>query len=791
VALGRDGERHPLEQVVNEVKRTQGEVVIDLGQSQSTEGMQFIEAFLDSEPNRLGEDFRQALYDHTGGHPLFTVELLRAMQERGDLVQEDGVWLEGDSLAWDQLPARVEAVIEERIARLEDEIRELLTVASVEGNDFTAQVLARIQKVEERKLLRELTQELDKRHRLVREMGEVTEGRQILSKFQFAHHLFQRYLYNGISAAERRLLHGEITDVLEEIFAGEEERIAIQLAYHSQRANQPEKASRYLRMAGDQAKASYANQDAIRYYSELLELLPERNQERFEVLQARASVYDVIAKREMQLSDAEEMLEIARALQNDGLEIDAHLACAEVYLDGEHARAIEPMQNAMKLAREFDDPVREANVLYHMGWEAWIRGNYSESRDFGEQAVEHYRQTKNKAELARTLNDLSLPLGVLDEYDEAMDAAQEGVRISREIGDRRSEATGLRRIAIVHSHLGQYKQALPYAQQALELHREVGDWSEEANALNVLGLLYAWLERWEESEAMYKQSLQNAHDLRSTIAIQFATWNLITSCHWRQARYEDAVQLMDEEIQWAMKAEDGWLIGSLNHFKGWLLFELGDEAAALMGWKVALSQMERLAPNGPFHAAALAWIAYLHARLGELSGSEAEADAVMKIAEVQSNPADRVWPTVVIAKLALFLNQPELIGRSLSQVEEGLVLLEGSDEFDAKEEALNIGAQLRIATDDLEGAYEMTQELGKLLEFVPAHPAKQDYAYTIAQVHEALGQTDEADQYLRVACDWIHLVAEQTENEEWRRSWLEDARRNAEILRVAAERGIQ
>ena len=31
VALGRDGERHPLEPIVNELKRYNGDIVIDLG----------------------------------------------------------------------------------------------------------------------------------------------------------------------------------------------------------------------------------------------------------------------------------------------------------------------------------------------------------------------------------------------------------------------------------------------------------------------------------------------------------------------------------------------------------------------------------------------------------------------------------------------------------------------------------------------------------------------------------------------------------------------------------------
>ena len=291
VALGRDSDRHPLDQVVNELKRVQGEVTLDLGTVESGEEMDFVNAFLDSEPNLLGAGFRQALFDHTGGHPLFTVELLRAMQERGDLVlNAEGNWVEGEKLDWDRLPARVEAVIEERFARLEEEIRDLLSVASVEGKDFTAQVVARIQNIEERKLLGELSQELSKHHRLVRELGEVEVAHQILSKFQFAHHLFQRYLYNGLSAAEQRLLHGEITTVLEDIFGEEVDHNAVQLAYHCQRANLQEKAIRYLRLAGDQSRTSYAKHDRWNLIYGFMRLLPEEGPERFEVLALRASV---------------------------------------------------------------------------------------------------------------------------------------------------------------------------------------------------------------------------------------------------------------------------------------------------------------------------------------------------------------------------------------------------------------------------------------------------------------------------------------------------------------------
>ena len=67
-------------------------------------------------PTAWEKTFRRELAEHTGGHPLFTVELLRAMQARGDLVRDEaGCWTEGPVLDWETLPARVEGVIEERV----------------------------------------------------------------------------------------------------------------------------------------------------------------------------------------------------------------------------------------------------------------------------------------------------------------------------------------------------------------------------------------------------------------------------------------------------------------------------------------------------------------------------------------------------------------------------------------------------------------------------------------------------------------------------------------------------
>ncbi len=88
VALGRDGARHPFEPILNELKRYYGDIVVDLSRADADEGRVFTDALIDSEPNHLDGAFRERLFTLTDGHPLFTIELLRNLQERGNLVKD-------------------------------------------------------------------------------------------------------------------------------------------------------------------------------------------------------------------------------------------------------------------------------------------------------------------------------------------------------------------------------------------------------------------------------------------------------------------------------------------------------------------------------------------------------------------------------------------------------------------------------------------------------------------------------------------------------------------------------
>jgi DNA-binding SARP family transcriptional activator/predicted ATPase len=270
---------HPLKGVLNEFKRYFGDIWVDLDRISTLEGRHFVDALLDTERNRLGETFRRALFERTEGHALFTTELLHNFQHHGDLRRDEtGQWVEGTVLNWDTLPTRVEGVIGKRIGRLSAKLRQALLVASVEGEEFTAEIVARVQGLDEHDLIRELSGELDREEYLVNAQRLHSVGAQRLSLYRFRHNLFQKYLYHTLDEVERAHLHAKVGSSMETLYSDQKEQVAVQLAHHFQRAGNASRAVDYLLLAGKRALQLSANEEAIGHFHlglALLKMLPD------------------------------------------------------------------------------------------------------------------------------------------------------------------------------------------------------------------------------------------------------------------------------------------------------------------------------------------------------------------------------------------------------------------------------------------------------------------------------------------------------------------------------------
>jgi len=449
VALGRGEERHPLEPIIHELKRDFGDIEVEVGKTQAR---QFVDDLIDTEPNRLGHKFRETLYSQTKGHPLFTVELLRNMEERGALVRDkDGRWMEGPDLDWSTLPARVDAVIEERVQRLNEKLREILTIASVEGEEFTAEVVARIQKEEVRELIKLLSRELDKRHHLVSAKGIRQLEKQRLSSYIFQHILFQRYLYNGLDQVERAELHEEVGNILEALYGEQAEEIAVQLARHFLEAGIVPKAIEYLHKAGDKAVRLSAGAEAIVHYKKALQLLkklpesPERDQ--LELALQLALAVPLMSTKGFGAPELGQAVVRARELcdrmGDTPQRFTALVQLATYYATtAQYRTALKLREQITQIAGQSKDPMLEAISYYVHVWPLLNVGELVQTVEHCKHAMAGYNPEKHgfMAYLfGYDLGVLNLGFGswaqwILGYPDQALRQLEEAMNIARKLG---------------------------------------------------------------------------------------------------------------------------------------------------------------------------------------------------------------------------------------------------------------------------------------------------------------------------------------------------------------------
>lgn len=475
VALGRRGKRHPLEPVLNELKRYLGDIWVDLGQTEEAEGRQFVDALLDTEPNRLGEAFRQALYQRTHGHPLFTVELLRNLRERGDLVQdEDDRWVEGPALDWDTLPAGTEGVLEERIGRLEDELREALTIASVEGEDFTAQVVARVQAADERGLVRRLSRELVKQHRLVSVMGTQRLGRQRLSLYRFRHNLFQRYLYNSLDEVERAYLHEDVGNVLEELYGDQAEEVAIQLARHFLEAGVEEKALKYLLLAGDRARHDYAHAEAADFYgraAEIAQRLGDVGALR-RIYEGLGDAYSVAGENERAIENYQQALEL---YTEPRVRADLYNRIGWVYHMNARdlERGLEAYEQGLQELGENTEAVEVARIHINLGYFYMFgRSDFDLAKEHLDRSLALLEDTQHLSDLARTYAYLALYHNYREDFEpeQAIEYASRSIAMTGQVADDIAAELGYINLGTAYGYRQrQWEQALPPYQEALRM----------------------------------------------------------------------------------------------------------------------------------------------------------------------------------------------------------------------------------------------------------------------------------------------------------------------------------
>jgi DNA-binding SARP family transcriptional activator len=522
-----DREQHPLEPIVHELKRSFGHIEVDLEKAQSRA---FVDAFLDSEPNLLRAPFRETLHQHTRGYPLFTVELLRGMQDRGDLLQDEGGrWVASGELNWDLLPARVEAVIAQRISRLPARLQEILDIACVEGETFTAEVVAAVDGAEQGQIVHSFSRLLDRRHHLVRASGLLRRGGQRFSQYRFRHILFQKYLYNRLDVVARAQLHHAVGLALEQLHGDQAELVSIQLARHFEEAGIVEKAVDYLHRAGDQARRVYANEEAQRYYRRALVLLegcaPDECPKDWHQRTA-AQLHENLGELLMWISQYDdasiELHEALRGIPAGALAWQArlHRRIGSLWrIQGRYGEALEAYDQAESMLES------ESPQAVDFWWQEWLAIQINriwayywtaEWREIAqlmpkvEPVMEQHGSLTHRIDVLSALCTVQFRRDRYDVSDGTLATLQEALRLSQDLGDIGTIAAARFELGFAYLWRHDFGHAEAELQAALEGAERSGDVVRQTRCLTYLTVLYRMRDKTEQAQAYADRSLAQA-----------------------------------------------------------------------------------------------------------------------------------------------------------------------------------------------------------------------------------------------------------------------------------------
>jgi predicted ATPase/predicted Ser/Thr protein kinase len=596
ISIGRGEERHPMESIRNEFKSAFGEMEIEVGKA---EERMFVDQFIDSESNRLGEKFRQTLFRQTRGHPLFTVELLRTMQERGALVKdEEGRWVQGPEFDWHTLPARIDAVIEERVNRLSEKLRETLTIASVEGEEFTAEVIARLQDAEVFALIRILSRELEKRHHLVSAKGIRQLAKRRLSLYLFQHILFQRHLYDSLDTVERAHLHEQVGTILESLYGGEAEEICVQLAHHFLEAGNTAKAIEHLMKAGRRAVRLSANEEAIAHYRKALGLLlelpetPERDQKEL-VLQLALYVPEGSSKGPGCPGASRAVLRAQELCEKIGETPQLFTALVQLsfyyaFARADYRKTLDLQERILRIAERTGDPLQKAISSYVTTWPFLNVGELTKTLEYAQRMNAEYDPAKhgflahifgfdvgilNRGFASWALWFLGYPDQARAEYVKAMEH-------SRQLGHPYTFAFALVGACEFYWFLREPENVARYLEELVAVSNEKGFVYWQAHAVFYLGEKLVLEGKIREGIAEMRRGLDIMLAVGTLTCFTRLLARMADAC-LKAGAIEAGLAAADEADEVKCKFDERYMEAEIYRLKGELLLRKGEDEEAV------------------------------------------------------------------------------------------------------------------------------------------------------------------------------------------------------------------
>jgi predicted ATPase len=466
--------------------------------------------------HQFPEEFATVLYARTEGNPLFMVDLLQHLRDRGVIVQQDDRWTLVRAVPDFQreLPESVRGMIHRKVEHLSAADRQLLMAASVQGPEFDSAVVAHVlgqaaAEVEER------LDVLERVNVFVRRIREQTfPDRTLTVRYGFVHVLYQNALYAALQPTRKAEWSAATADALSRHHGEKTASIAAELIPLFEAARDHQRAADYCLIAARNAARVFAHHEAVELARRGLTLLQ--------------SVADTPERARCELP-----LLVTLGIQ---LQFGQGYAAPEVELLYARARALH-------------EQVPDVLPLFSIVWGLWmlyeVGGEPQKSRELGEQLLSLAEGIQDPDQLIRARQALTVTCLCLGEPAAAVEHMSQGIALY----DARRDS----------SHVQLYGQ-------------------DSAGVGEAFGAVALWLLGYpEQAVQCSRDALALARDSSqpSTFVLAFHFAAIL-----HQYRREGAAVLENAENAIATATEHGlsfWLPGG-SVMRGWALADQGEHA---------------------------------------------------------------------------------------------------------------------------------------------------------------------------------------------------------------------
>ena len=348
----------------------------------------------------LQEHVRERVLEAAAGVPLFVEELMAILVEDGLVRQApDGRWVGLGRLDEFAIPPTIDALLAERLDRLEERPRTLLEDGAVEGQLFHLGAVLALAAETERQaapLLDELV-----RRELVRPGSPSFVDE---TAYRFRHILIRDAAYRSLPKRVRSELHELYAHWLEEKVGGREIGYEEVLGYHFEQAHRYRaelglsdgalgiRAGRLLASAGRRALARSDMAAAEGLLSRAAELLPENDRERIASLLGLGIALREVGEFERAAEVNEEAVERALAAGLEAIAARGRLNAALLRLYTDPAGTddlVTAANEALPVFERLEDDVGLAQALWFIALSHWNRCRVSRAEEQLERALVH------------------------------------------------------------------------------------------------------------------------------------------------------------------------------------------------------------------------------------------------------------------------------------------------------------------------------------------------------------------------------------------------------------------